>query len=175
MKNIIRSIRLLLSSNNGRVNIYREMGVHIGKSPRLLGKIDFGSEPYLVRIGDDVTITNGVLFLTHDGAVGLFRNEYPGMNVYAPINIGNRIFIGNRAILMPGVTIGDDSIIGAGSLVNKDIPSGSVAAGVPARIIRSTEEYKNKIMSKAIFIDSSNPSLLKEVIMRKFPTRLNAL
>ena len=48
---------------------------------------------------------------------------------------------------MPGVTIGDNCIIGAGSIVTKDIPSGSVAAGVPARVISTTEKYSKKILS----------------------------
>lgn len=54
-----------------------------------------------------------------------------------PISIGRNVWLGARVIVMPGVTIGDDCAIGAGSVVTSDIPAGSLAAGVPARVIRA--------------------------------------
>jgi maltose O-acetyltransferase len=60
------------------------------------------------------------------------------------INIGSRCFIGDSVIVLPGVTIGDDCIIGAGSVVVHDIPSNSVAAGNPARVRCSIDEYRAK-------------------------------
>lgn len=67
---------------------------------------------------------------------------------------------------MPGVTIGDNVVIGAGSVVTKDIPSNVVAAGVPARLIRSTEEYKEKILAKAVYITALSGADIKEAIVR---------
>lgn len=57
------------------------------------------------------------------------------------------MFIGHSAIVLPNVNIGDDVIIGAGAIVTKDIPPNSVVAGVPARVICSTDDYRGKILS----------------------------
>lgn len=63
------------------------------------------------------------------------------------VNIGNRVFVGLGTIIQPNVNIGYDVIIGAGSVASKDIPSGSVCVGVPAKVICSIEDYKSKIIS----------------------------
>jgi acetyltransferase-like isoleucine patch superfamily enzyme len=142
--------------------------VKIGKNVRFTGKdIYFGSEGYLIDIGDNCTITGGVIFETHDGGVGLFRKEYPGINVFGRIRVGDNVFIGNRAIIMPNVTIGNNVIIGAGSIVTKSVPSGSVAAGIPARVIKSFDEYKAKALQNAIYIYSQDPELRKIEILSK--------
>ena len=61
-----------------------------------------------------------------------------------PINIGDNVWIGGSVTIVPGVTIGDDTIIGAGSVVTKDIPANVIAAGVPCKVIRPiTEKDKN--------------------------------
>ncbi len=62
-----------------------------------------------------------------------------------PITIGDNVFIGSNSTLLYDVEIGDNVIIGAGSLVNKSIPSGSVAAGVPCEVIGKFEDYKSRI------------------------------
>lgn len=107
----------------------------------------FGSEPYLITIGERVEITYGVRFITHDGAAWCLRNydeRFRELDLMGPIKIGNNVFIGNNAIILPGVTIGDNVIIGAGAVVTRDIPSDSVAAGVPARVIKSLSDYADK-------------------------------
>ena len=63
------------------------------------------------------------------------------MDLMAPIAVGNNVFLGIGVIVLPGVTIGDNVIVGAGAVVVKDIPSGCVVAGVPARPIKSIEHY----------------------------------
>lgn len=126
----------------------RSLGVKVGKDCRLLG-VNFGTEPYLVSIGDHVSMT-GTQFITHDGAVWLFRREDPTIDLVSPIKIGNNVFIGTRVIILRGVTIGDNVIIGAASLVTKDIPSNCVAAGVPAIPIKSTDKYFDSIASDTV-------------------------
>jgi len=145
-------------------------GVKFGKNVRITGKkVSFGGEPYLVEIGDNVTITPGVKFQTHDGGVALFRKEHPGMNVYGKIKIGRNVFIGEDAMIMYGVSVGDNVVIGARSVVTKNIPSNSVAVGVPARVIKSLEEYKESSLKKAIYILEKDPSLReKEIISKLF-------
>ena len=107
----------------------------------------FGSEPYLITIGEHVEITYGVRFITHDGAAWCLRNydeRFKEIDLFGPIKVGNNVFIGNNAIILPGVTIGDNVIVGAGAVVTKDIPSNSVSAGVPARVIKSLSDYAEK-------------------------------
>ncbi|MFN5630047.1 MAG: acyltransferase, partial [Bacteroidota bacterium] len=108
-------------------------GFKLGKNSKCTGKnISFGSEPFLIKIGDDVTITPVVKFQSHNGGVALFRKEHKGMNVFGKIKIGNNLFIGEDAMIMYGVSIGNNVVIGARSLVTKDIPENSVAVGPPA-------------------------------------------
>jgi len=147
-KRRIRTWKLSRASETERISFFAD--VEHGSNVRLTGKVDFGSEPFLIRLGSDITIADGVRFLTHDGGVRVFRKRDPGIHVYAPITVGNSVFIGVNAIIMPGVNVGSNSVIGAGSVVTKDVPSGEVWAGVPARRLKTTEEYRATSRSKAI-------------------------
>lgn len=159
IRKIIRKInyksKLLCTNSADLGKIYSKyLGVKIGKNVRFTGHPVWGSEPYLIEIGDNVTITQNVSFSTHDGGVGIFREKYPGINVFGPIKIGNNVFVGSNTIFLPGVTIGDNVVIGSGSLVAKDIPSNVVAVGRPAVPIKSIEDYEKQILEKAVYIHS---------------------
>lgn len=167
LKKIIFYFRLLLSDEWSKYKIYEKyLGISFGKKVRILHFPRFGSEPYLIKIGDNVTITRGVVFLNHDGGVALFRDEYPGLNNYAKIEVGNNVFLGVNSIIMPGVTIGSNVVIGAGSVVTKSIPDNVVAAGVPAKIIKSIEEYKESALDNACIINTTNPVERKKIIIQ---------
>ncbi|MFK8110647.1 MAG: sugar O-acetyltransferase [Rubripirellula sp.] len=90
-----------------------------------------------VRIGSYVFIAPGVHIYTatHPLEAELRRTQEFGK----PVTIGNDVWIGGKAIICPGVTIGDRSVIGAGSVVTKDVPTGVVVAGNPARVIRQVD------------------------------------
>ena len=123
----------------------KKIGVNIGRNCRILTD-KFGSEPYLVTLGDNVTLTGGVRIITHDGAASLIINENGERYFrYAPVNIGSDVFIGVDAIIMPGVTIGNNVIVAAGSIVTKDVKSHTVVGGIPASYICSFYEYELKI------------------------------
>ncbi|MGC4848791.1 DapH/DapD/GlmU-related protein [Micromonospora sp. DT15] len=130
----------------------RSIGVNLRGRVRFYGvnRSMFGSEPWLITLGDNVYITAGVQFLTHDGGTLILRREHPDLEWTAPISIGDDVYIGVRSIIMPGVRIGDRCIIGAGSVVTRDVPDGSVAAGVPARVLRSTDEYLTAMRAKSL-------------------------
>jgi acetyltransferase-like isoleucine patch superfamily enzyme len=81
-----------------------------------------------LKIGNFVKITRGCIVLTH--------TEESGKKEYAPVNIGDNVFIGVDTTILKGVTIGNNVIIGAKSLVTKDIPSNSIAYGIPAKVKR---------------------------------------
>ena len=126
----------------------RYIGVHLDGEVSIVAQPNWGSEPYLITIGNHTRISFGVTFLTHDGATWVFRDtpEYKDKHImkYGKIVVGNNCFIGCKSIIMPNVTIGNNSIIGAGSLVTKSVPDNEVWAGVPARRICSLEDYIQK-------------------------------
>jgi tetrahydrodipicolinate N-succinyltransferase len=132
-----------------RVRMWPSLG-SVGTDVRLTGFPNFGSEPFLIHIGSHVTISANVAFVNHDGGVRVFRTENPGIHVYGDIHVGSHVFIGMGTIILPGVTIGDRCVIGAGSVVTRDIPSGSVAAGVPCRVIKTIDEYEGSARAKSI-------------------------
>lgn len=139
-------------------------GLFIGPGTRILGKVDFGSEPYLVKIGSGVTITDGVKFITHDGGRWLFRNDPKFKTKYhfGTITIRDNVFIGVNSIIMPGVIIGTNTIVAAGSVVTKTLDSNMVYAGVPAKPLYSIEEYREKMLSKSIEIEKLSEMSAKE-------------
>ena len=125
----------------------KDSGAKIGNNVCFVSFPRFLSEPYLLSVGDNTTVSFDVEFVTHDAATRVIRNLPDGDSqtvIYGAIKIGNNCFIGCRSTILCGVTIGDNSIIGAGSLVNRDIPSNCVAAGVPCKVICTLDEYREK-------------------------------
>jgi carbonic anhydrase/acetyltransferase-like protein (isoleucine patch superfamily) len=101
----------------------------------------------LIRIGDHCTIAPGVSFSTHDGGVWIFTDKTPDIQRFGTIDIKNNCFIGMGAILLPGIIIGPNSIVGAGAIVTKDVPPDTIVAGNPAKVISSIENYRTKVFS----------------------------
>lgn len=148
----------------------------LGNNVSIIGNANFGSEPYLIKIGDNTTISFDCAFVTHDAATRVIRNLKDGDKetvIYAPIIIGKNCFIGCRSVILPGVTIGDNVIIGAGSIVNKDIPSNTVAAGSPCRKICTLDEYRSKHKDDFMYIVSKPFNEKKEILLNKFKARLS--
>lgn len=144
---ILKSIQRKLLIKRNPIKYAEKIGVKLGEDVRLIG-IDertFGSEPYLISIGNHVTVAGQVKFINHDGGVWVFREKEPDIELIKPIKIGNNVFVGYRSIIMPGVEIGDNVVVGAGSIVLKDVPDNSIVAGVPARVIKSIDEYRECI------------------------------
>lgn len=120
----------------GATRYAKYCGVSVGRNCRIYIR-KFGTEPWLISIGDNVTITSGVKILTHDGSTWLFRDDKGRRYLYRKVVIGNGVFIGVNSIILPGVKIGDNCIIAAGSVVVKSVPAGSIVGGNPAKIIGS--------------------------------------
>lgn len=147
MLNIYKKLKIRFLQPRERADFLRKNDlVKMGENCEIFNDVSFGSEPYLVQLGNQVKITAGVRFVTHDGGMWVIRNL--GWNENADkmdkIIVGDNVFIGINAIIMPGVTIGSNVIIGGGSVVSKNVPDNTIVAGVPAREICTIEEFYNK-------------------------------
>lgn len=83
------------------------------------------------------------------------------------IKIGNNVHIGWNTLIMPGVSIGNNCIIGAGAVVTKDIPDNSIAVGIPAKVVESINEYVDKNKSKCLLTKNLNVREKKKVLLDK--------
>lgn len=158
---VFRKMHLQLISLFSYEKYARKLGVKIGKKCQILGRPSFGSEPYLVSLGDHVLIAGaGTQFITHEGAHWVLKGKDPEKYRhtfgYGRITIGSNVYIGTRCTILKGVTIGDNVIVGACTLVNKDLASGGVYAGVPAKRICSVEEWGEKFMAQMPEFDLNN-------------------
>ncbi|HJP59899.1 MAG TPA: acyltransferase [Gemmatimonadaceae bacterium] len=140
----------------------RQMGMKIGNDCRLYS-LNIASEAELVEIGDGVIVSGEVMFVTHDGAVFTALEKFPSVNGnYGRIRIGNRCFLGLRAIIMPGVELGDNCVVAAGAVVTDSFGPNSVIAGNPAKYICPTSIYLElKKHSPATVYDVEHPFPLK--------------
>lgn len=121
-------------------------------------------EPYLVEIGDNVTIASGTHWVTHDNSViklGIDATDY-----FGKIKIGNNCFIGTNVTLLPGVTLGDNTIVGASSVVTKSFPDGNVViAGNPARVICTVDQFREKKKNICVNIDKLGRANKKQILL----------
>ena len=128
----------------------------------------FGSEPYLITLGNRVAIAWGARFITHDGIAWLMRDKQPDIDIVAPIVVGDNVIIGTNAVIMPGVTVGSNCVVGVGAVVTRDVPSGSIVAGVPARVIGSLEDHFAKVQKNAIGTALLSPEEKKRLLKKHF-------
>lgn len=115
-------------------------GVVFGENNSFASCFWSSAEPYLIKIGSNCQITADVKIFTHGGSK-VARTIYPKFDCFGKVEIGDNVYIGNNSLIMPGVTIGSDVLIAAGSVVCHSVPSGVVVGGNPARIICKVEEY----------------------------------
>jgi acetyltransferase-like isoleucine patch superfamily enzyme len=141
-KEIKRKIALYRYDDYSIAEYFRSQGAQIGEDC-FFSIRKLSSEPYLVKIGNHVAVSRGVSFITHN--LGwCFRDEVPDLQVFGTITIEDNCNIGPYSILLPGIKIMRNSIIGAGSVVTKDVPTNSIVAGNPAKVIASIDKYKEK-------------------------------
>lgn len=117
-------------------------GLRLGDNVQIVDTFFFDpSHCFLISIGDNCTICPNVRLIAHDAST----KKFLGYTKIGKITIHENCFIGDSVIVLPNVAIGPGAIVGAGSVVTRDIPEGVVAAGSPAKPICSVSEYLNKV------------------------------
>lgn len=137
LKRIIDLWRYLIYSPN---KYAKYIGVNIGVDNFIPDKKCWSSEPYLITIGNHCQITSGVRLFTHGGG-NVARDKYPDFDVFGKIVIGDWVYIGSGSLIMPGVTIGDNVLVAAGSVVTRSVPPRTIVAGNPARVVGTVDDY----------------------------------
>lgn len=147
IKIIINKIKYLLATltNKGFIRYLRGKGILIGNGcvfrNRNTIRVDV-TRPSLVTIGNNVDFNMNFQLLTHDYATSVFIRKYSDfINSSGRVVIGNNVIFGTNVTVLKGVEIGDNCIIGAGSIVSKSIPANSVAVGQPARVVCTLDEF----------------------------------
>lgn len=140
-----------------RIAALRSRGIQVGDSVAIYECVFDFIYPFLITIGDYCTLT-GAQVMCHDESSILFCNR----TTVAPVTIRDRVFVGRGAILLPGVTIGPDAIVGAGAVVACDVPAGAVVAGNPARVIGTVDEVMSRRTESGRLLDTYIPSNVYE-------------
>lgn len=166
LKNTIKNLKKRLADNEQYIAYLRREGVQIGNGCVIHKTAIMGTEPYLIKIGDNVRITRGIKFITHDGGMWTLRKMgwLENADRFGQIMIGDNTNIGWDVTIMPGVSIGKNCVIGSGAIVTKDIPDHSVAAGVPAKVIQTIEEYYMKNKDRCVFTKNLSPEDKKKFL-----------
>lgn len=156
----------LLGNGNERVVCeFRKEGIKIGEGTHIFSNI-ITSEPYLISIGKNCTISTEVCFLTHDASIGLFLDRKVKSDICGPIHIGDNCFIGNRAILLYGISIPSNTIVAAGSVVTKSISeAGCIIAGNPAKVVGRVEDFLERNTENFLCLHGLKHEERKQIIL----------
>jgi acetyltransferase-like isoleucine patch superfamily enzyme len=176
MLGLFRAIFQRINNRKLRAKLFRELD--IGEGTRItLTNLD-SMFPHLIHVGKNCIFAPQSVVLAHDASYFLFTGEYRVAQVF----IGDNCFIGYGAIIMPGTKIGDNVVIGANSVVNKDVPSDSVVAGAPAKVVTTLSQYLVKRGKEQMFkapygeksaseIDQQDVILFREYVYSKIKNR----
>lgn len=136
------------ASSDAYVEHLRSQGMVIGNNTVIYSPthcIIDETRPWMIEIGDNVSITEGVTIPTHGYDWSVLKGKYGDvLGSAGRVKIGNNVFIGMNATILKGATIGNNVVIGANSLINKDVPDDCVVVGNPQKIISSIDEYLEK-------------------------------
>lgn len=161
---LMNRIRLLYLRYTNPVKWAKQLGVILGEGTTLPPDTSFPSEPYLITIGKNVQITSQVKFFTHGGAhVG--RTVYDKFDFFGKIVVGDNSYIGCGAMIMPGVSIGEHTLVAAGSVVTKSTPPNTVVGGNPAKVICTISEFLDKNLKYNVDIGGGNFERKKAILL----------
>jgi acetyltransferase-like isoleucine patch superfamily enzyme len=142
---LVRIVAKLTGKGNDYiVKVFRKDGIKIGNGTHIFSNI-ITSEPYLIEIGENTTISTNVSFITHDASVGAFLGRDYKSDLCGKIIIGNNCFVGNNSILLYGISLPDRTLVASGSVVTKSFAeSGCILGGNPARVIGHVDVFLEK-------------------------------
>lgn len=152
----------------------KNRGLKIGENLYVQGVPNFGSEPFLIEIGNHVTLAEGVSFINHGGDARVTKRieKYKDGRNFGRIKIGNNTFIGKGTILMPGISIGNNCIIGSLSVVSSSVPDNSVYVGSPAKFICTIDEYGERLLKNNVMYPrelEQNRKALEDYLQKNLP------
>ena len=152
----------------------KNRGLKIGENLYVQGVPNFGSEPFLIEIGNHVTLAEGVSFINHGGDARVTKRieKYKDGRNFGRIKIGNNTFIGKGTILMPGISIGNNCIIGSLSVVSSSVPDNSVYVGSPAKFICTIDEYGERLLTNNVMYPrelEQNRKALEDYLQKNLP------
>ncbi len=147
--------RISMTNSDLYISFLRKKGVTIGEGTAFFGNISVDiTRPFLVEIGENCVLTDGVVILTHGFDSSVLNVAFGELFCSSgKVVLGGNNFIGVNSVILKGVSIGKNSIIGACSVVTHDIPPNSVAAGNPCRVITTLEEYYKK--RKSLYVEEA--------------------
>lgn len=172
--NLLTILKIRFAKMESYINYLRKLGVKIGSDCEIYKTVEFGSEPYLIEIGNKVRINSGVKLITHDGGCWVLRNHdkyceiFQDSDCFGPIKIGSNVHIGTDSIIMPGVTIGNNCIVACGAVVTKDVKENTIVGGIPARPIEGIAEYAEKMITKFDNTKQMSIKEKKEFLLEKY-------
>ncbi len=139
----------------------KKIGVKIGEGTKFFGQVTIDEEyPHLVEIGENCVLTEGVKILTHDFVYSVYYHIHGNSTADVfrekKVILKNNVYVGTNAIILKGVSIGENTVIGAGSVVTHSIPPNSVATGNPCQVKMSIEEYYSKCKDKSEMPSKNN-------------------
>lgn len=144
------------ANSDSYIDYLRSKGMSIGNNTTIYvptkTSID-ETRPWMIEIGNNVNITEGVTILTHGYDWSVFKVKYGDvLGSAGKVTIGNNVFIGMNVTILKGVTVGDNCIIGAGSVLTSGgvYPENSVIVGNPGRVIGNIDSYREKIISRQL-------------------------
>ncbi|REG89963.1 acyltransferase [Winogradskyella sediminis] len=148
-------LRWARSSPKRYIKFLRSKGVKIGDDLFVTNDVKSLSiditRPSLIEIGNNVRLNKNLTIVTHDGAFYVLKNKYKEfIPASGRIKIGNNVYFGRNCTVLKGASIGDNCIIGFGSIVSKSIPDNSVAVGAPAKVVCSIEDYYKKRKEESV-------------------------
>ena len=173
IKKLINKIEERFAKRNSQsyIKYLRKLGIKIGNNTFIRDPRSFTidhSRPASISIGNNVRFNLNTSIIAHDAAAKVFRTVY---NDYLPSNgrivIGNNIWFGRNVCVLKGSTIGDNCIVGFGSTIMGNIPSNSVVAGTPARVICTLDEYYKRRKEKALEESLEYARSIKERFSRR--------
>ncbi|MDC8106309.1 acyltransferase [Chryseobacterium sp. PTM-20240506] len=134
------------------LKICKNSGLKLGKNVVIRNNVSFGSEPFLVEIGDDTRIASGVTFVTHSGATANIRKleGYEEVRNFGWIKVGKNCAIGSNSVILQNVEIGDNCVLGANSVLSESMPEHTVYAGNPAKYVCEIEDYADVLKKTTI-------------------------